>query len=111
MADLEEPLPLESESYDGVFSKFVLEHLRIAKVRRFISEVHRILKPGGIAVVITANLLEQARVLIERDESEEWNDEILYMVFAGHPDYPSNYHRSSPSPQICHQAVQGGGVS
>ncbi|GAJ19876.1 unnamed protein product [marine sediment metagenome] len=49
-----------------------------------------------MAVIITANLLEQARVLIER---EEWDDDLIYMVFAGNPDYPSNYHRSSPSPE------------
>lgn len=96
VADLEGPLPLESESYDGVLAKFLLEHLRIHRVKGFISEVHRILKPGGVAVIITANLLEQAKVLIER---EEWNNDVIYMVFGGTPDYPSNYHRSSSSPE------------
>jgi SAM-dependent methyltransferase len=67
VADLNEPLPIESESYDGVFSQFLLEHLRLPKLRGFLSELHRILKPGGIAVIITANLLEQAKVLVERE--------------------------------------------
>lgn len=96
VADLNEPLPIETESYDGVFSQFLMEHLYLSKVRGFISEVHRILKPGGVAVVITANLLEQAKALIER---EEWNDDLLIMVFGGNPDYPENYHHSSMSPQ------------
>lgn len=96
IADLNEPLPIESESYDGVLGQFLLEHLRLPKLRGFISEVHRILKPGGTAVIITANLVEQAKVLIER---EEWNDDLIYMVFGGTPDYPENYHHCSLSPQ------------
>jgi len=96
VADLEEPLPLENDSYDGIFSHFLMEHLRLTKVRGFISEVYRILKPGGIAIIITANLLEQAKWLIEK---EEWDDVIIQMIFGGNPDYPENYHRSSLSPQ------------
>ncbi|MBU0777970.1 methyltransferase domain-containing protein [Patescibacteria group bacterium] len=96
VADLEEPLPLENDSYDGIFSQFLMEHLRLTKVRGFISEVYRILKPGGIAVIITANLLEQAKWLIKK---KEWDDVIIQMIFGGNPDYPENYHRSSLSPQ------------
>lgn len=96
VADLNEPLPLDSDSYDGVFSQFLLEHLRLSKLRGFLVEMHRILKPGGVAVVITANLLEQANILIER---EEWNDDLIYMVYGGNPDYPENYHRLGLSPQ------------
>lgn len=96
VGDLNEPLPIESESYDGVFSQFLMEHLRLSKVRGFISEVYRILKPGGIAVIITANLLEQAKALIER---EEWDDDLIRMVFGGNPDYEENYHHSSMSPR------------
>lgn len=95
VADLNEPLPIDSESYDGVFSQFLMEHLRLSKVRGFISEVHRILKPGGTAVIITANLLEQAKALIER---EEWNDQLVGMIF-GDNDYPENTHRCGFSPQ------------
>lgn len=96
VADLEEPLPMENDSYDGVFSQFLMEHLRLTRVRGFISEVYRILKPEGIAVIITANLLEQAKWLVEK---EDWDDVIIQMVFGGNPDYPENYHRSSLSPR------------
>lgn len=96
VADLNEPLPIESESYDGVFSKFLLEHIRLPKLRGFISEIHRILKPEGIAVIVTSNLLEMARVLTER---EQWNDDLIYMVFGGDPDESWNYHHSSLSPE------------
>lgn len=97
IADLNEPLPIESDTYDGVFSQFLLEHLRLPKLRGFLDEVHRVLRPGGIAVVVTSNLYEQAKVIIEREGN--WNDDIIYMVFGGNPDYPENYHHCSLSPQ------------
>lgn len=78
IADFNHPLPLPSESYDGIFSKFLLEHLSWRKVRSLISEVHRILKPGGIAVFITANLLEQAKKLVE---TQEWTESLIEMLF------------------------------
>lgn len=106
VADLNEPLPIESESYDGVFSQFLMEHLHLSKVRGFISEVHRILKPSGIAVVITANLLEQAKILIER---EEWTDDLIYMIFGGTPDYLENYHKSSMNPNYAIKLFRGAG--
>lgn len=95
--DANEPLPIENESYEGCFSQFLMEHLHLSKVRGFISEIHRILKPGGIAYIITANLLEQAKLLVEKEN--EWNDDLIIMVFGGNPDYPENYHKSSMSPQ------------
>lgn len=98
VADLNEPLPIESESYDGVFSQFLMEHLRLPKLRGFLSEVHRILKPGGIFVAITANLLEQCRVIVERDEKGQMSDDLIHMVFGGSPDYPENYHHASLTP-------------
>ena len=94
--DANEPLPIESESYEGCFSQFLMEHLHLSKVRGFLSEIHRILKPGGIACIITANLLEQAKLLIEKEN--EWTDDLIIMVFGGNPDYPENYHKSSMSP-------------
>jgi SAM-dependent methyltransferase len=98
VADLNEPLPLESDYYDRVFSQFLMEHLRLPRLRGFISEVHRILKPGGIALIITANLLEQARVIIDKDSKGEMADDLIYMIFGGNPDYPENYHHCSLTP-------------
>ena len=95
VADLGEPLSmLASNAYDGVFSRFAIEHISWRKVRGFISETHRILRPGGTAVFVTANLLEQARKLTQ---AHRWDDNLVGMVF-GDNDYPENTHRCGFSP-------------
>ena len=47
--DLHEPLPFEGGAFDLVVSGLVLEHLR--ELRGFFDEAHRVLRPGGRAVV------------------------------------------------------------
>jgi SAM-dependent methyltransferase len=52
--DLNKGLALENESIDVVFSNQVIEHLY--ETDKFISEIYRILKHGGYAVISTENL-------------------------------------------------------
>jgi ubiquinone/menaquinone biosynthesis C-methylase UbiE len=47
--DLTQPLPLNAASFDLVVSGLVLEH--IPDPRNFFEQIHRMLKPGGRAVV------------------------------------------------------------
>lgn len=53
-SDLNRELSLESESMNVVFSNQVIEHLH--DTDRFISEIYRVLKLGGYAVIATENL-------------------------------------------------------
>lgn len=53
-ADLNEPLPFDDAAYDVVCSNQVIEHLRDTDL--FVSEIFRILRPGGYAVTSTENL-------------------------------------------------------
>lgn len=94
VADLNQAWPVESDIYEGVFGLYIIEHISWRKVRQFISEAHRVLRPGGTAVMIAANLLEQARQLVE---TPEWNDDLVCQIF-GDNDYPENTHRCGFSP-------------
>jgi SAM-dependent methyltransferase len=48
-------LSFESSSFDVVLSFEVLEHLYEDEQRRYVSEMHRVLKPGGTLVLSTPN--------------------------------------------------------
>lgn len=52
--DLNEALPLESESFDVVHAANIIEHL--SNTDMFLKEVHRVLKLGGYFIVSTCNL-------------------------------------------------------
>ena len=93
--DFNYPLPVPSESFEGIFAKFAIEHIAWPNVRQFVGELHRILSPGGIAVVVTANLLEQCKRLVE---AEEWNDDLVCMIFGNQREGAENAHKSGMSP-------------
>lgn len=77
-ADFNKPLPIMDNEWDGVFQKFSIEHMSWRNLRNFIKEIYRILAPGGTAVFVTANLLEQARILVE---TPYWEDHHVGMIF------------------------------
>ncbi|HEX9942102.1 MAG TPA: class I SAM-dependent methyltransferase [Thermoanaerobaculia bacterium] len=65
--DLEEPLPLLEESMDVVHACEILEHL--FDTEGFLSELHRVLVPGGTLILSTPNLNSlgnRLRVLLGR---------------------------------------------
>jgi SAM-dependent methyltransferase len=54
VASLNDVMPIDDASIDVVVSNQVIEHL--ADTDMFVSEIHRVLRPGGVAVVSTENL-------------------------------------------------------
>jgi ubiquinone/menaquinone biosynthesis C-methylase UbiE len=50
-ADTRHPLPLKENSIDGLLSTQVIHHAYLQQVTLAIAEIHRILKPGGVAFV------------------------------------------------------------
>lgn len=107
VANLEEPLPLLSSEYDLVLAKYVIEHLSWRKVDGFILEVARIVKTGGKAVIVTANLLEQAKVLVSK---AEWDGSESNLIFGGQ-DHEANYHKCGFSPAYLGKLFREAGFS
>jgi len=94
VADFEKLLPLPDSEYDFVYSAFVLEHVSWRNSKQFVKEICRILKPNGRALIITANLLEQCKVIAN---SQVWDENFSCMIF-GNLDYSDNSHKCGFSP-------------
>jgi SAM-dependent methyltransferase len=88
-ADFGAPLPITSDEWDVVFSRYAIEHISGRLVAGFIAEVFRILKPGGTAMIVTANAEAQMRWALARPS---W-DERVSQCLGGDQDYPDNSHR------------------
>lgn len=91
--DFNEPLPISSDEWDAVYSCFVLEHVSWRKVPQFVSEMFRILKPGGSLVLVIPNTEAQMRHILK---TQDWDDASC-MLF-GDQDYPENSHKAAFSP-------------
>lgn len=52
--DLDNGFPIESETFEFVHANQVIEHVR--RTDRFLSELRRVLAPGGLAMISTNNL-------------------------------------------------------
>jgi predicted SAM-dependent methyltransferase len=50
--DIANPLPFQDASIAGVFTEHCLEHLTLKAAENFVSDVFRILRPGGILRVV-----------------------------------------------------------
>jgi len=60
-ADLNSPLPIDSETFDVVHASHVIEHLH--NTDGFIREIYRVLRRGSYAVVSTPNLASLPNIL------------------------------------------------
>ena len=84
--DLEKfPYPVEKNSFDGVYSAYCIEHISWRNIQRFISELYRLLRPGGKTVLLTANLLEQCRKIMHYGV----NEATVEMLFGSQEFEPS----------------------
>lgn len=101
-ADFNEPLPIASDEWDGVICQFCIEHLSWRKVRQFVAEIHRVLKPGGKAIVITANTEAQVKWIEANPGGWDGKDafDSFSCVLFGDQDYPENAHRCWMSPKL-----------
>lgn len=107
VADLNCEWPLPGAQFDGVYGSYIIEHISWRKVRTFIAECFRVLKPGGYAVMVTANFLEQCRVMVN---TAPWSDSLVCMAF-GDQDYPENSHKVGFSPEYASRLFREAGFN
>ena len=105
--DLESiPWPVESNSYDGVYGSFVIEHIAWRHTHEFISECFRLLKPGGHIVMIGPNTLQQCKEIAKANRITEVE---TAMIFGGGDDGGWNSHKAAFSPDSIIQAFAKAG--
>jgi SAM-dependent methyltransferase len=59
--DLRAPLPFPEETFDAVYASHLLEHLYRSETDAFLSQVRRVLRPGGILRLVTPDLAAIAK--------------------------------------------------
>jgi SAM-dependent methyltransferase len=80
-ADLEEPLPLESETFDAVVAGELLEHVRFPQAH--VAEARRVLRPGGVFVGSVPNAFRiQNRLRFLRGRQPETDPTHVHMFTA-----------------------------
>jgi predicted SAM-dependent methyltransferase len=66
--DATEPYPIESESFDWAFSEHFIEHVSLDEGIAWLTEVHRILRPGGLVRITTPNLATFLRAYVDPED-------------------------------------------
>ncbi len=111
--DLNTLFPMASGEYGFVYSKFVMEHIKNSRLRQFISECHRITKPGGVNIHIVPNLKAQCASMAR---IEKWTFHEINTIFAGEEDPKSDdpwegYHHTGMSPELAVELFKNAGFS
>lgn len=106
VADFDRPLPITANEWDVVFSRYAIEHISWRSVGGFVAELFRILKPGGSAVIVTANAEAQMRWALARD----W-DERISQCLGGDQDYVENSHKVFFNPTWATRVFREAGFS
>ena len=96
------PWPLQDGEFDGVVSVFCLEHLPFARVPGFLSECHRVLKPGGTVFLATPNQEAQFRWFLDHRDGWDGKEafEAVSELIYGSQSYSENHHLSFFTPEI-----------
>lgn len=62
------PFPFASNTFDKAFTEHMIEHLEVDKVRQFLQEIFRVLKPGGAFRVTCPDLELYANKYVQGDD-------------------------------------------
>lgn len=89
-------VPLEDASFDLIYSDFVLEH--VEKPEEFLSEVRRLLKPGGVYLFRTPNMYHYVTLgsAMTPHVVHKWTaNRIRGMTDEAHEPWPTYYRMNS----------------
>jgi SAM-dependent methyltransferase len=103
-------LPLPDQSFDAVLNTVSVQYLQYPEA--VFSEIHRILKPGGIAIISFSNrMFFQKAIQIWRDSSEASRIELVKSYFQSVPGFstPEVIARTSQAPQLLQWLGAAGG--
>jgi SAM-dependent methyltransferase len=103
-------LPLPDEDFDAVLNCVSVQYLQYPDA--IFSEIHRILKPGGIAIISFSNrMFYQKAIAAWRDGTEESRVELVKRYFQSVPGFttPEVIVRQSAIPSFLQMLGVGGG--
>lgn len=106
----EPKLPLADQSFDAVLNTVSVQYLQFPEA--VFSEIHRILKPGGLAIVSFSNrMFFQKAIQIWRDSSEASRLELVKQYFRAVPGFspPEAIVRQSQAPAMLQWLGVGAG--
>lgn len=71
-------LPFPDNSIQGIYASHVIEHFNISKVRTFLSECYRVLRPGGVLRLVVPSLEYAIKAYSALDSSAlpEWPEKF-----------------------------------
>jgi predicted SAM-dependent methyltransferase len=76
--------PLPSESFDAVLCEHMIEHVSRGHAFEICKQIHRVLKPGGVARLVTPDLDRLARLVLQ-PATEEDRYLQLVRIWSGNP--------------------------
>jgi len=98
VTDLNDPtgeLGTMYREFDGVFSHYALEHVSWRNVHKLIKLTYDLLKPGGVAMFIIPNLVEQAKYVVARAKADEFGDNEVCCIFGDQNYEGANWRANS----------------
>ena len=115
--DLEEfPYPIYSNAYEVVYMSHVLEHIRWTETHKVLTELYRILKPGGAVEIFVPDFDKIIKGYTDNEIPEAWShanpERNLYKWINGRIfayGEPENLHKACFNYEYLEQCLQTAG--
>lgn len=105
----EEKLPINDESFDGIYISSFVQHLSWKRLPDFFQECFRILKSGGKAVFIAPNTEEKIKFILENSNQLQAS-ELSEMLFGSQTNQKNSY-RNFMNPEHASKLCADAGFS